>query len=307
MGQITCRKATLLGTHLPWCFCVSTGYPRISSPTSPPVHSRRAVSHLKLLPALNTVKMGSEFDTIVVGAGVWGAAAVEAHEKAGHSVAWIDDKHDDASTASADVVRIIRGEYSDSAYRALGEEAINIFKTHKPYSEHYHHTGWFMVEDKPQGQHRSVPRGTLDVSVDDFMQSFTSASPEELSGLHITKTENVGWVEANKLQQALHAESRIKVQKGTVTKLVLDDSGHVRGVELGKGEVIRGKSVMLAMGWRANQLLASQNLRQVDYSVVGVPKLGVKLTDEQYAKYRDMPILVQPGRGKNIISLTPHR
>jgi glycine/D-amino acid oxidase-like deaminating enzyme len=244
--------------------------------------------------------MDSEFDTIVVGAGVWGAAAIEAHEKAGRSVAWIDDKHDEASTASADIVRIIRGEYSDSAYRALGEEAIGIFKTQKPYSDHYHHTGWFMVEDKQQGQHRSVPRGTLDVSAEEFMRSFPSAPPEKLSTLRITKTGNVGWAEANKLQQALHAASRVKVRKGTVSRLVLDDLGRFRGVELDTGEILRGKYVMLATGWRANQLLAPQNFRQVDCRVVGVPKLGIKLTDEQYAKYRDMPILVQQGRGKNI-------
>jgi hypothetical protein len=162
-----------------------------------------------------------------------------------------------------------------------------------------------MVEDKQQAQHKSVPRGTLDVSVEDFMRSFPSAPPEELSALRITKTENVGWVEANKLQQALHAESRVKIRKGTVTRLVLDDSGRFRGVELDTKEVLRGKNIMLATGWRANQLLASQNFRQVDYTVVGVPKLGIKLTDEQYAKYRDMPILVQQGRGKNI-PLAPH-
>jgi hypothetical protein len=103
----------------------------------------------------------------------------------------------------------------------------------------------------------------------------------------------------------LHAESRVKVRKGTVTRLVLDDSGRFRGVELDTKEVLRGKNIMLATGWRANQLLASQNFRQVDYRVVSVPKLGIKLTDEQYAKYRDMPILVQQGRGKNI-PLAPH-
>ncbi|KAK3367732.1 FAD dependent oxidoreductase [Podospora didyma] len=235
------------------------------------------------------------FDVIVVGAGVWGAASVEAYEKAGRSVIWIDDNDDEHPTAaSADIARIIRAEYSDPAYRKLAEESLQSFKTQEPYSKYFHQTGWFLIQDEQQARHGSIPSGTEDVAVEEFRRKFSAANVDD--NLFITRTENVGWVEANNLQQALNAEIRVKKRRGTVTDLIFDGR-FCRGVRLGTEDIL-GEAVVLATGWRTNRLLASHNLAQVDYQVVGVPVLGIQLTDEQYMKYRDMPILCQPGRGE---------
>ncbi|KAH6627122.1 hypothetical protein B0J18DRAFT_160395 [Chaetomium sp. MPI-SDFR-AT-0129] len=41
----------------------------------------------------------------------------------------------------------------------------------------------------------------------------------------------------------------------------------------------------------------------LDYQVVGVPVLGIQLTEDQYSKYRDMPILCQPGKAERIMKV----
>lgn len=234
------------------------------------------------------------FDVIIVGAGVWGAASVEAYEKTGRSVIWIDDNDDEhPAAASADIARIIRAEYSDSAYRKLAGKSLQAFKTQEPYSTYFHQSGWFLVEDGQQARHGSIPGGAESVSIEEFRRKFSAANVED--DLLVTGTENVGWVEANILQRALSAESQIKKRKGTVTSLILDGPS-CRGVRLGTEDVL-GETVILATGWRTNTLLAACNLARADYQIAGVPVLGIQLTDEQYMKYVDMPIICQPGKG----------
>jgi sarcosine oxidase / L-pipecolate oxidase len=233
-------------------------------------------------------------DIVVVGAGIWGAASVEAYTKAGRSVIWIDDDDDQHPTAaSADITRIIRAEYSDPTYRRLAEQSLQAFKTQEPYSKYFHQTGWFLVQDKQKAQYGSIPSGTENVTIEEFRQIFPAANIED--NLFITKTENVGWVEANNLLQVLNTRICVKKRTGTVTDLIFDGS-FCRGVRLGTEEAL-GDTVILAAGWRTNSLLTSHNLAQIDYQMVGVPVLGIQLNYEQYLKYLDMPILCQPGRG----------
>ncbi|OAA63331.1 FAD dependent oxidoreductase [Niveomyces insectorum RCEF 264] len=236
-------------------------------------------------------------NVIIVGAGIWGSAAVEAFETSGRSVVWIDDNDDEHPTAaSADVVRIIRAEYSDPAYRTLAGQAVEAFKTQAPYSAHFHKTGWFVVQSEQQARSGSISGGDQRVLVEEFRETFPAASIGDEDDVIITKTDNVGWAEANELQGALNRKLRTKKRKGTVTALIFE--GPVcRGVRLG-ADVVLGEMVVLATGWQTNCLLASQNLPLVDYQIVGVPVLGIQLNDEDYQKYAHMPIICQPGKGE---------
>ena len=160
--------------------------------------------------------------------------SVEAYEKAGRSVTWIDDDDEEHPTAaSADITRIIRAEYSDHTYRNLAEKSLGAFKTRQPYSKYFHHTGWLLIQDEQQARHGSVPRGAKNVSVEEFRRKFPAANIDDDS--IITRTENVGWVEANNLQQAINAEARAKKRR-------------------------LGEAVVLATGWRTNRLLAHHNV-----------------------------------------------
>lgn len=241
-------------------------------------------------------------DVVVVGAGIWGASAVEAYDRAGCSVAWIsDDDPEHPTAASADIVRIVRAEYADPAYRQFAQTCLDAFQTEDPYRRYFHRSGWFLLQDEEQARRGSIPRGTERVSADEFQHVFPNAHVE--NNLLITRADNVGWVEANNLQRALLAQSRVKPRRGTVTSLILEGA-FCRGVRLGaKEEEVLGRTVILATGWRANELLATHNLLLVDCQIVGVPVLGVQLSEEQYSKYRKMPIICQPGKGKSNISL----
>jgi sarcosine oxidase/L-pipecolate oxidase len=239
-------------------------------------------------------------DVIVVGAGVWGAASVDAAMMAGRSVLWVsDDDEEHPTAASADIARIVRAAYSDAAYRELAQKCLAAFKTDPRYSKYFHLSGWFLVQDERQAKCGSISGGTERVSIEEFRQKFPAASVDDR--LLITRTEDVGWVEANNLLQesmrATNTEGRVQTRKATVTSLILDGSS-CRGVRL-KTEDVLGNMVILATGWRVNGFLASHNFPVLDYQVVGVPVLGIRLTDEQYSKYRDMPILCHAGKGNS--------
>ncbi|KAK4118362.1 hypothetical protein N657DRAFT_583736, partial [Parathielavia appendiculata] len=84
------------------------------------------------------------FDVIVVGAGIWGAASVDACKNAGRSVLWVydDDDVERPTAASVDLARIVRAEYSDPAYRMLAKGCLEAFKTEPRYSMYFHQSGW---------------------------------------------------------------------------------------------------------------------------------------------------------------------
>lgn len=63
------------------------------------------------------------------------------------------------------------------------------------------------------------------------------------------------------------------------------------------GSDIAADSVLLDMGPETPSLLNLPDIENVGQRV-GVSLLGVQLNDEQYEKYKDMPILAVDGRGE---------
>lgn len=225
---------------------------------------------------------------IVVGGGIWGASARQCFLDAGREVIWIDDATD---AASDDVARIIRAEYVDPGYRELAARSLQIFRRHEIYSTYFHESGWFLVQDSQDGPDRSIPNGPETVAIETFLQQFPDACVSESST--ITKTSGVGWTEAGRLHQALKAGAEI--HHGTVTGLLCDGTA-CHGVKVGEQEFC-ADLVVLATGWRTNGLLRSHSLPLMPYEIVGAPALGVQLSEEQYAKYKDNLILCDPERG----------
>lgn len=236
------------------------------------------------------------FNVIVVGGGVWGESVLECYRKAGQSACIIYD-HDGLGqrAASDDVARIIRAEYSDPAYCELANRALEIYRTSEPYVTDYHEPGWFLIQEPTDQRYESIPAGKDQVSVDAFKSHFPDASLETQA--IVTTTNRVGWVEANDLQKALKEDCTSHRIFGKVVSLLRREKACC-GVRLDNME-IHGSQVILATGWRTNELLRISGLPTLQYDIVGAVVLGVQL--KQFDKYKNKKIICDPGLGKYAI------
>lgn len=235
------------------------------------------------------------FDVIVVGGGIWGESVLESYRKTDQSVCIIYD-HDELGqrAASDDVARIIRAEYSDPAYCELANRALEMYRTSEPYVKHYHEPGWFLIQEPTDQRYESIPAGKDQVSVDTFKSHFPAASLETQA--IITTTSRVGWVEANDLQKALRENCTSRRVFGKVVSLLRREEACC-GVRLDNMEIL-GSKVILATGWRTNELLRMSGLPTLQYDIVGAVVLGVRLNQEQFDNYKNKEIICDPGLGK---------
>lgn len=237
------------------------------------------------------------FDVVVVGSGVWGESAREAFQRSGKSVCLIHDQNEvDHRAASDDVARIVRAEYSDQSYRRLAERAIQVYRTKHPYVEYYHEPGWYLFQDGKDERYESIPASDDHVSVETFLSQFPAAAVHE--NAIITTSSQVGWVEADDLQGALReADSSAVRIRGKVTGLLRRKTA-CYGVQL-EDEEVYGTQVVVAAGWRTNELLKAGNVPILPYDIVGAVVLGVQLNQEQYDRYKDKKIICDPGHGES--------
>lgn len=237
-----------------------------------------------------------QFDIVVVGSGIWGDSARQCFQDAGKSVCLIYDHNDaEVHAASNDVARIIRAEYSDPTYRKAAKAALELFRTQAPYSKYYHEPGWFLIQDATDKRYESIPGSGDKVTIETVMSQFPKADINERS--IITTTSGVGWVEANRLQMDLKDNARPFYSiHGKVTGILFREE-ICYGVRVGDKE-FRGSQVILATGWRTNELLQSAGLPTLQYQIVGAVILGIELNQAQYNKYKDNKIICDPGQGQ---------
>lgn len=239
-----------------------------------------------------------KFDVVIVGGGIWGESALECFQNAGKSVCLIyDHDHVKLRAASDDVARIIRAEYSDQAYRQLADRALEIFRTKDPYAKYFHEPGWFLIQDAGDKRYESIPATGDRISIETVMNQFPAADLCERAV--VTTASRVGWVEASNLQKALKENGCPGASDsicGKVTSLLRNETT-CYGVRLEDREIHAGQ-VILATGWRTNELLRTSDLPTLAYDIVGAVVLGIQLNQEQYDKYKDNKIICDPGQGK---------
>jgi sarcosine oxidase/L-pipecolate oxidase len=238
---------------------------------------------------------------VIVGAGIFGVSTARAAKQ----------KHPDAEVrlisdtpiiepASRDTSKIIRRAYKPRFYVDLADEAMGIWKSDPVYSEFWHQSGWVVLSPSAL---ESLPEGSTIVSQDEFRTIRESAFREaDLSKTKaITEDKRSAWVEAsNALQKTIDVaktEGVIYVE-GRVESLLWDETT-CTGVKLTDGTEIPSSSTILALGHWTPDFLRKQNIPfEEDLSLsAGVSVLGIRLTEDQYAKYKDMPILAVPGEG----------
>ncbi|KAM6523067.1 hypothetical protein FSOLCH5_003687 [Fusarium solani] len=93
-------------------------------------------------------------DFLIVGAGVFGSSTAYhlAHSHPDKRVVLVDRQRPNPSAASADYNKIIRADYPDLLYTALGLEAIELWKNDPLFKPYFHQCGILFAEEIGMGR-----------------------------------------------------------------------------------------------------------------------------------------------------------
>jgi glycine/D-amino acid oxidase-like deaminating enzyme len=240
----------------------------------------------------------SEKVTVIVGAGVMGiSTALAARRKhPDHTIYLINDGQQSIKPASEDIGKIIRDAYNEEVYAKLAAEATKLFQSEPIYEDLLHQSGWVVLH--PSAEEQSITGGPLSISKADFLKRFPRTRLDNIN--RISEDPKIAWVEASKALQAtvdLAKTSEIILEERQVVDLLWDGS-ICAGVILGNGIELRASSILLAMGHETTSFLEQCKLPDMGGERVGISLLGIQLSDEQYNKYKGIPILLVPGVGK---------
>jgi sarcosine oxidase/L-pipecolate oxidase len=198
--------------------------------------------------------------------------------------------------ASEDIGKIIRAAYASPIYASLGREALAIWRTEKPYKDFFHASGWITANALAGGISISeggrIGRGRFD-------EAFPDSRLEER--YVISEDDDPGWVEASRCLEAVRKmalDQGVEYYSGEAVELLWDGK-RCTGVKMRDGREIRAENVLMATGaWTPGFLRRCGVVADIQCEIAGVTTVGVELDEEQYGKYRDMPILAVPGEGE---------
>jgi sarcosine oxidase / L-pipecolate oxidase len=255
--------------------------------------------------------MGSTTQSyLIVGAGVFGASTALHLRRLDPSatVTLLDrTSFPNPSAASHDVNKIIRADYDDIFYMKLALEAQKLWRDDPIYSPYYHETGMLFAEDMGMGRKAFEHYKTLGGNVPVEMLTpeearerfpwFKDANWTDVKENFYNPTS--GWGEADhalrRLVQAAVDEGAIFVT-GTVSKILIDQSGTCTGVLKDDGEELTADHILLCTGPYTAKLLAdsapNKKELQVDGRMVAAAavQMTAKVDDDHLAKYRQAPV-----------------
>jgi len=253
----------------------------------------------------------SECNIIIVGAGVMGVSTALAAKRRhpDYKIYLINDALASIQPASEDTGKIIRDAYSDKAYAELAAESMRLWQAEPVYKDYLHQTGWIILH--PSASRQSITGGGQSMSKEQFLERFPGVKLDNIYS--ISEDPKPAWVDASKALEAavnLATSPEVILQNGKsvksegvilingkVVNLLWNDS-LCAGVVLDVGSEITASSVLLAMGHETPFFLRRYKLPCEEGERVSVSALSVQLNDQQYEKYKDMPVLLVPGIGK---------
>lgn len=263
---------------------------------------------------------------IIIGAGVFGVSTaytlIQKYPNA--SVTLVDRDAYDADSrvaASWDWNKVIRADYDDKIYCKLALEAQDIFKSDPLWQPHFHQTGvyWNCRSDYAQ----TVITNHKDLGRNDDIIALPVTEARKLYGgifdnADYTGVKEVlinrasGWAAAGDALRAVTKrclELGVKYVTAEVANLEFDGRGSCTGVKTKSGEVLSATHVIVAAGAFTPTLLewsaaksGNPGLRAGERILAaGITTGMAQLNDEQYEKYKNMPVGFQgytPEEGK---------
>jgi sarcosine oxidase/L-pipecolate oxidase len=274
---------------------------------------------------------------IIVGAGVFGLSTAWWLGRAGYRDVRVLDRWPvpSPSSASYDRNKIVRTEYVDEHFSVLSQEAAELWR--EPlWKDVYHHTGWLYGTDgsldqdrattfdkavsnthklgdssqivnlpdwahmsqlfpamRHEHEHRKRQQGTYEPS-----ETEKSDDRPTFRGIY---NGNAGWVESVNAMLLLKKECEklgvrfVAGESGTVTGFVRDhdDATKVIGVITADQTVWKGEKVIVSVGAYSETLLDFQG----QLHAVGWPITHIRMTEAQYQRYKDLPVVAITRRG----------
>jgi hypothetical protein len=233
----------------------------------------------------------TENTLIIAGAGVAGAATALAAIGVFDKVYLIDDPYPSLVPASQGLERIVRASYPENqAYERLASESLERIEN-GPLSK------YFCKEDR----HVLQPGGT-----GSQRKTFREINFEDLVGKY--DDQPAGRIDAADalecIKQMAQSHPKIEFKSERVSSL-LWDGDTCTGVRTDVGSTYPAKKVLLAMGYRVPEFLASQGKQMEDglCKTAIVPWGEVQLNQQQYEELQGNAITIVPGVGKPYLLL----
>jgi len=274
---------------------------------------------------------------IVVGAGVFGLSTAWWLARAGYNNVRVLDRWQVPSLSSAgyDRNKIIRTEYVDGHFSVLSQEAIQFWR--EPlWRDVFHPTGWLygtdgsLDEDRAKtfdtavANTRELGDASQIVDLPDWEHMFklypamghghnqrqrqqgkyeaTEVNePSNAARFRGIYNSNAGWVKSADAMLVLKREcERLGVEfiagdSGTVISFVRDPDNTkiVTGVRTANGTIWHAKKVIVSVGAYAETLLDFKG----QLHAVGYPVTHIRMTEEQYQRYKSLPVVAITRRG----------
>ncbi|GMF73816.1 unnamed protein product [Aspergillus oryzae] len=252
---------------------------------------------------------------LIVGAGVFGVSTayhlIQKYPNA--SVTLVDRDAYDAESrvaASWDWNKVVRADYDDKVYCQLALEAQDIFKSDPLWKPHFHQTGVYWTCRSSYAQ--NVITNHKELGRNDDIIALPVAEARKLYGgifdnADYTGVKEVlinrasGWAAAGDALRAVTKkclELGVKYVTADIATLQFDGRGSCTGVKTKSGQTLSATHVIVAAGAFTPTLLewsaaASGNpgLRAEERILAaGITTGMAQLNEEQYEKFKDMPV-----------------
>ena len=263
-------------------------------------------------------------DVLIVGAGIFGTSTAY-HLSLNHpdpSRITVLDRAPVPSpqAASSDINKIVRADYSKAFYMDLAYEAMDDWLNVPWLREHFHQTGWVMVDEKSSDladriRNNFRDSGRKDTSKDITLEDVKSNWEGVLSGIDTTDygkaytNSSAGWADASSAVQAMMQETvknGIKYRTGEVDELLVE-AGQLTGVKTREGKTFTADKILLATGawtpWLMTGLeatLAIPEEQSINKQIrtAGVCVAAFKVSEAEAKHYGQMPVLIYGARGE---------
>ncbi|CAK4031497.1 L-pipecolate oxidase [Lecanosticta acicola] len=266
-----------------------------------------------------------EPSVLIVGAGVFGASTayhLSLQYRDASKITVVDRTTAPPTlAASTDINKIIRADYSSAFYAELAYEAMDAWSQWPELKDHYHRTGWIMLDAEDSDLSDRIrkvfrDRGhdpTEDVplrELDDHWKGIMKGTATEGFKAAYWNPE-AGWCQAAAATASMMnaAISRgVKYVVGEVEELLLE-SGKVSGIRTSRGQAVTADKVVLATGaWTSSTLSPMEDKlhiaekdrveRQATAAAVGV--VHYKMSAAEMEKLSEMPVVVYGEHGEVI-------
>lgn len=300
----------------------------LSFPARGPSHCQpsSAITTTHLPPPTSPMDTSRDLpDILIVGAGIFGVSTAYhlAQQLERPSQIVLLDRAAPPSTpaASTDINKIIRADYTNPLYVALGFEAIEAWKS-LPFfqdAQVYHPSGWIAMEETDSDVPALIRKNFRDYGRGDVFEEWTEEQVRHAWGGLLEKTDcspfgsyyynsSAGWAEAGKALQLMAQEAiklGVRYEVGEARRIVRDEQG-VSGIKTADGTIYPARKVLLATGAWTSQLMSSVeddlDLPEPDrverqVSAAGVTVSHFQLSSEEKSSYSQLPVFVYGGQG----------